>query len=268
MPFYQCTSVIIHLHPSPFRAPAERPFLVAAVVAGFAALRISSTWKEHIPRDDALRVPSRACLAGLRALLRDPRVCFLGLLQALFESAMYAFVFLWTGSVDVENTEGWHPPLGLIFGCFMLAIMGGSSLMRAAQTGGWPVPSLLRIAILGAAASLGCGMLTTSAPVLFLAFVLFEGCCGIYLPAVGILRAQLLPEHYRAAIMGWLRVPLNMIVIIFLLIVGDWSHSVLFGVCCFLCLLALASLTVLTRLLDDASVKSLGGDGQSGSGDT
>ena len=41
----------------------------------------------------------------------------------MVESCMYIFVFLWTPVLGPAN-----PPLGMVFACFMVAIMIGSSL--------------------------------------------------------------------------------------------------------------------------------------------
>ena len=47
----------------------------------------------------------------------------MGGVQTMVESCMYIFVFLWTPVLGPAN-----PPLGMVFACFMVAIMIGSSL--------------------------------------------------------------------------------------------------------------------------------------------
>ncbi len=47
-----------------------------------------------------------------------------------------------------------HPPLGLIFGTFMLAIMVGSALFRAAVVNGMAITRLLRYTLGVAAATM------------------------------------------------------------------------------------------------------------------
>eukprot|EP00048_Salpingoeca_helianthica_P000601 m.42709 g.42709 ORF g.42709 m.42709 type:complete len:441 (+) comp10691_c0_seq1:279-1601(+) len=223
----------------------HRPFLLAIVFAAAAATRMASTWAERVAKDDTLGVRSRECLAGLRAL-RDPRVCFLGLVQSCFEAAGFAFIFLWTGSVDVA--DDWHPPLGLIFGCFMLAIMLGGCVFRlslAHRT----VPSMLSLCLPAAATFLAVGVVSTSPPVLFLAFVFFQLSSGVYFPSVGTMRAHLLPDTNRAAVMGWLRVPMNILVIVILLLVSSVSHPVLFGIGALLCFAASGFHNILSRSL-------------------
>jgi hypothetical membrane protein len=46
--------------------------------------------------------------------------------------------------------------------------------------------------------------------VAFFAFLLYEIAVGIYFPAVGYLRSQIIPEQYRASIANWYRIPMNM----------------------------------------------------------
>jgi MFS family permease len=43
------------------------------------------------------------------------------------------------------------------------------------------------------------------------AFILLEICVGMYYPAIGSLRSQVVPEQYRANIINWFRVPMNLI---------------------------------------------------------
>ncbi|NWS65203.1 MFSD5 protein, partial [Chunga burmeisteri] len=64
---------------------------------------------------------------GLKCLLSDQRVLLLGAIQALFESVIYIFIFLWTPVLDPHGA-----PLGIVFSAFMAASMLGSSLYRLA----------------------------------------------------------------------------------------------------------------------------------------
>merc|ERR1712015_157766 len=68
---------------------------------------------------------SGSCMEGLRIIFKDEKVFLLGGVQSILESCMYIFVFLWTPVLDVPS----HPlPLGMVFACFMVCIMVGSSL--------------------------------------------------------------------------------------------------------------------------------------------
>merc|ERR1719359_2380548 len=49
--------------------------------------------------------------------------------------------------------------------------------------------------------------------VIYGAFLCFEVCAGLYMPAVGALKSELVPEEARAGIYNFYRVPLNLVVI-------------------------------------------------------
>ncbi len=57
--------------------------------------------------------------------LADPKIALLGAMQSLFETSMYTFVFLWTPAL---SPNGEHLEHGLIFTCFMMACMAGSTI--------------------------------------------------------------------------------------------------------------------------------------------
>lgn len=59
------------------------------------------------------------------------KVLLLGSIQALFEGAMYTFVFVWTPALQ-ENTEhkGILLPLGLIFSTFMMSSAVGGAIFQ------------------------------------------------------------------------------------------------------------------------------------------
>ncbi len=78
----------------------------------------------------------RSCLDGLRCLLSDRRVMLLGGVQALFESVLYIFIFLWTPVLDPHG-----PPLGIVFSSLMAASMAGSTLFRLATVGSLSTPT-------------------------------------------------------------------------------------------------------------------------------
>jgi hypothetical protein len=83
----------------------------------------------------------------------------------------------------------------------MLAIMLGSALFRAAMSAGVAVTRLLKWTLSAAALALGLAFCTFSPSILYLLFVVFETCCGLYYPAIATLRGELLPESFRAGIM-------------------------------------------------------------------
>ncbi|XP_030229473.1 molybdate-anion transporter [Gadus morhua] len=155
----------------------------------------------------------QSCQEGLRCLLSDRRVMLLGAVQALFESVLYIFVFLWTPVLDPHD-----PPLGIVFSCLMASSMAGSLLYRLATSSRYHLqPShLLCLAVLMAFFSFF--MLTFStAPgqarpfESLIAFVLLELACGLYFPAVSFLQARVIPEEKRAGVLAWFRLPLHLL---------------------------------------------------------
>uniref|UniRef100_A0A3B1IH99 Molybdate-anion transporter n=1 Tax=Astyanax mexicanus TaxID=7994 RepID=A0A3B1IH99_ASTMX len=155
----------------------------------------------------------RNCLEGLRCLLSDRRVLLLGGVQAIFESVLYIFVFLWTPVLEPHG-----PPLGIVFSCLMAASMAGSALFRLATSAHYRLQPghLLCLAVLLAFFSFF--MLTFStAPgqprpkeSLF-AFLLLELACGLYFPAVSFLQGRVIPMERRAGVLTWFRLPLNLL---------------------------------------------------------
>jgi hypothetical protein len=109
------------------------------------------------------------------------QIGFLGAVQFSFEAAMYIFVFLWTPMLDPHGSAE-HPPLGFIFGSFMLAIMCGSWLFNTLLAKGWAVMSILNVTLLGAVASFTFTAIASNRFLLLCSFIVFEACCGIFFP--------------------------------------------------------------------------------------
>merc|ERR1712071_103333 len=49
------------------------------------------------------------------------------------------------------------------------------------------------------------------------AFFLFEACVGMYFPSIGTLRSRYVPDSHRSVIMSIFGVPLNALVVVFLI---------------------------------------------------
>eukprot|EP00201_Polytomella_parva_P001686 CAMPEP_0175080296 /NCGR_PEP_ID=MMETSP0052_2-20121109/25415_1 /TAXON_ID=51329 ORGANISM="Polytomella parva, Strain SAG 63-3" /NCGR_SAMPLE_ID=MMETSP0052_2 /ASSEMBLY_ACC=CAM_ASM_000194 /LENGTH=734 /DNA_ID=CAMNT_0016350953 /DNA_START=91 /DNA_END=2295 /DNA_ORIENTATION=- len=88
-----------------------------------------------------------AIIEACSVIRRDPRIFLLGASQALFEAAMYTFIFLWTPAMDSPGFRGpgrggggggrgdddegekeGKTQHGLVFACFMASCMTGSAL--------------------------------------------------------------------------------------------------------------------------------------------
>ena len=67
-----------------------------------------------------------------RQVLADPAVLLIGLVQSLFEGAMYSFVFMWSPALmQGADARADKPPFGQIFATFMVCCMLGSQVLAA-----------------------------------------------------------------------------------------------------------------------------------------
>ena len=114
------------------------PFVVALLPLIACGLLVVNTWQENF--GDRKNDFSGSCLEGLRIIFRDPAVLLLGSTQALLESCMYIFVFLWTPVLDTGST-----PLGMVFSCFMVCIMVGSALFSILNSRGFSEAVILKV---------------------------------------------------------------------------------------------------------------------------
>lgn len=186
------------------------PFMIAIPFLMLSGVFISLTWTENYgSRSVSLQ---SSFLQGLRVIFNDPIILLLGLVQSMFESIMYIFIFLWTPVLD--SAGQW--PLGLVFSCFMVCIMIGSSINTLLLNRNYCPSTILLITLLCSVVSmitcsLSTGVAFFSPFASFVAFLLYEISVGMYFPAMGYLRSQVIPESLRANIMNWFRVPLNII---------------------------------------------------------
>jgi len=145
------------------------------------------------------------------------KILILGVVQSLFEASMYTFVFMWTPALT-EGDDISPLPFGVIFACYMVAIMIGSSLFKIFVMKLNVAPEVLAKYIFGVAAvSLFIPTATSSRGITAISFIVFEICCGMYWPCLGTIRGKYIPESSRSAIMNFFRVPLNLLVVIVLI---------------------------------------------------
>jgi hypothetical protein len=57
-------------------------------------------------------------------------------------------------------------------------------------------------------------------------FFVFEVCCGMFWPSLGVMRGKYVPEDVRATVMNFFRIPLNLIVV--LVLINVRNNRVLF----------------------------------------
>ncbi|CAM9940364.1 unnamed protein product [Bubo scandiacus] len=210
------------------------PFMVSIPLLVLSGVFAVKNWDENYGKKRAF---SKTCGDGLKCLLSDRRVLLLGTIQALFESVIYIFIFLWTPVLDPHGA-----PLGIVFSAFMAASTLGSSLYRLAVSKRYHLQPvhLLSLAVLLVFFSLFMLAFSTSPgqerpAESFLAFLLIELSCGLYFPAMGFLRRKVVPEKERLGVMNWFRLPLNLLACLGLLVLHDSDRQTgtrsMFGGC-------------------------------------
>eukprot|EP00747_Dinoflagellata_sp_TGD_P066043 gnl/TRDRNA2_/TRDRNA2_154626_c1_seq1.p1 gnl/TRDRNA2_/TRDRNA2_154626_c1~~gnl/TRDRNA2_/TRDRNA2_154626_c1_seq1.p1 ORF type:complete len:459 (+),score=86.40 gnl/TRDRNA2_/TRDRNA2_154626_c1_seq1:191-1378(+) len=183
------------------------------------------------------------CKNACQVVCTSWRILILGLVVASFEGCMFAFVFNWTPALDSKSVP---PPHGLIFSLFMMACMCGASAFSL--TDAKPSTVLLPTFVL-AAASLGAVAFclqqsSAMLPAIFYSFLVFEFCVGVYFPAMGTLKSEVVPEESRAGVYNIYRVPLNVVVCVLLL--SSFKLTSSFYICCVLLVVAIAGLASFT----------------------
>ena len=214
------------------------PFMLSIPFLMMAGLLILKTWKENYGNQSLnLR---RSCMDGLRSILFNETILYLGVVQALFEANMYIFVFQWTPVLGGAN-----PPLGMVFASFMVCIMIGSSIYSIMLAKKFTSEQLLVCAVMLATLAMTICIYSTGGSNIhlsFTAFLVLEVAVGMYFPAIGFLRSQVIPEEQRAGIMNWFRVPTNVITCASLMLVHNntiiSSTQAMFTVCTVMLLVA------------------------------
>ena len=183
-----------------------------------AGALIQVTWSENHGRSGQA---CKGCFEGLRLIVMNRGIFLIGAVQAMFESVMYIFVFLWTPVLLPAE-----PPLGVVFASFMCSIWIGGSLFEHLVARKYKTTSIVCFVVYAVMfANGGAAFASANHPrTSYLLFLVIELLCGIYFPAMGSLRSKILPLAHHATIMNWFRVPLNVIASIVLLVLHD-SHS-------------------------------------------
>ncbi|XP_077978561.1 molybdate-anion transporter-like [Glandiceps talaboti] len=215
--------IVANLFSGAFKFGPVAPFMLAIPFLVASGILVTIQWKENYG-NKKIRL-GKSCIEGLRHIIQNRRTMLIGAIQSLFESVMYIFVFIWTPLLDPAG-----PPLGIVFSCFMVCIMIGSSVFQLLLY--WkiaPYNILNASLVLGLISMLVCVASTNprhfSPPASYIAFLLLEFACGMYFPAMGFLRSQVLPEAHRVGIMNWFRMPLNLIACVGLMMLhGDPSQ--------------------------------------------
>lgn len=222
------------------------PFDLASIILVIGGVLLSLTWEENFGEKQESQFSISSLVQGLKILRNEPDVLICGLVQSLFEGAMYSFVFEWTPALTPEGTS---PPYGTIFATFMVCCMAGSQLVSKALSSGGTPHSALPYVFLVSAASLAAvpfdGYFGTSMS--FYGFLVFEMCVGLYFPLISMMKSVIVPEQHRSTLYNIFRVPLNAIVLFVLL--NHFSVQTTFMLCVLLLLSAAGLQFVLIKLI-------------------
>ncbi|XP_013418311.1 molybdate-anion transporter-like isoform X1 [Lingula anatina] len=239
------------------------PFDVSLTVLAIMCVVIIFTWSENYG-DSAVNVRT-SFVSAIKSIKSDRKILCLGVIQSLFEGSMYTFVLEWTPAltpvattassvasrrlleeedVTVEGHRG-AIPHGYIFAAFMIAIMIGSSLFKILCR--WTsIESFMRPVLFISAVALCTPIVCPGNQlVIFIGFLVFEVCVGLFWPSLGTMRGKYVPEETRATIMNCFRIPLNLIVVIIL--VQNLRMDLIFKCCVMFLLCACLSQHVLYR---------------------
>jgi len=203
------------------------PFDLSALCLIVAFALITATWGENYGVQEGKGAETSCVLEKpAKQMLQDARIMLIGVVVSLFEGSMYIFVFNWTPALSATQKE--RPPFGFIFAIFMIACMGGSSLFSLLSNYHKP-ESIMRAVFFVAAGALVIPVVYESTVTTLAGFCIFEACVGIYWPAIGTVKSQVVPEESRATIYNIFRIPLNAVVLVILL--NNMAMTTAFSAC-------------------------------------
>lgn len=159
-------------------------------------------------------------MASTDASVVDKQVLTLGLTSCAFEGSMYLFIFFWSPALKSSHKlahQAGHLPFGIIFACFMGAMMLGSMLFTKAMsslTKWFTCRDLLQTVVTLGAVSLLFTIFFRGEWLTFWSFCLFEACVGMYFPSMGYQKGKVIDDGNRAHLYGLLRIPYNLFVVI------------------------------------------------------
>jgi len=142
------------------------PFDMSAaclVIGGFLVLFWWSENASNSSKEDGASLTS-----SLRTIFGNREILLCGTVQSLFGGCMYIFVFFWTPAL-----KGCEP--GLVFCCFMIAVMIGSGIFEELEKRGWSLVDIVCLVLAGASISFAIPLVTDEIPMLVDQQVGFEG---------------------------------------------------------------------------------------------
>lgn len=239
------------------------PFDLALAALCICGVITALLWDENYGDSTSQKNNKKPFYEGFKSAffttIQSSEILLCGIICALFEGSMYIFVFMWTPSMT-DLTKAANPdeevqlPFGVIFSTFMVSCMAGSSIFSIVMDTKVKVERIGIIVFSIATCAFACMTLSKSDTVTFLAFLVFEVCCGIYFPMMGTMKSTIVPENKRAAIYNLYRIPLNFIVISSLLV--HLSVTQAFALCTIMMMTASLLHTRLVSVLETLSSKT------------
>lgn len=135
---------------------------------------------------------------------------------------MYLFIFFWSAALKSARVKSGGPladqdlPYGLIFSCFMCAMMGGSAffgLFSTNHTRETAAYVLMSVTLL-ASACLSAAVLLENEMGVFWALCAIEASIGAYFPSMALLKSEVIEDGTRGRVYSILRFPLNVFVVV------------------------------------------------------
>ncbi len=182
-------------------------------------------------------------------LVAQPEILACAMVQAVFEGAMYTFVFMWVQTFLTLAPGEQRPPVEVLFSCLMVALtIGGVIFEHFAESIKERRPERIgALVFLAAAVSMAAAAFAvhgrgtggfvgdqwglSRVTLIMVAFCLFEVCVGMFDPWMSTMRSLYVPERVMATVMTLARVPLNLLVGLGVHLTENYDLQVVFSVC-------------------------------------
>ncbi|PKS11719.1 hypothetical protein jhhlp_001707 [Lomentospora prolificans] len=158
---------------------------------------------------------------ALKSITSDSRIMAVLVATTCFESSMYLFVFFWSAALNNARVaaidsqgKAEELPFGLIFACFMCAMMAGSCLFNLWRPSFQGAALVLMCALAMASLGLSSASMLAMEKFVFYAFVAVEASIGLYFPAINLLKSEVISDDIRGSTYSLMRLPLNLFVVI------------------------------------------------------
>ena len=132
---------------------------------------------------------------------------------------MYLWIFFWSAALNNARSlaqGGGDLPFGLIFSCFMCAMMLGSQIFNIVKTS-HDLSSASSVLMTATTTTSCCFLLAVvlrREELIFWVFCMLEACVGAYFPSMAYLKGQIVEDGVRGKVYGMLRLPLNIFVVV------------------------------------------------------